>query len=78
MTDERFTGIVNSGSLTDQEIADAVSVSIPTVRRWKAGLNLPAYSMRPGIAAALTLAWWNKSNTKGSDVAEAESNSTSE
>ena len=35
--------------LSDQEIADALSVSRPTVNRWVNGKNLPYYAMRKPI-----------------------------
>ena len=35
--------------MSDQEIADALSVSRPTVNRWVNGKNLPYYAMRKPI-----------------------------
>jgi transcriptional regulator with XRE-family HTH domain len=35
--------------MSDQEIADAISVSRPTVNRWINGKNLPYYAMRKPI-----------------------------
>jgi len=51
--DEHFQRILREAQalleLSDQEVADALSVSRPTVNRWVNGKNLPYYAMRKPI-----------------------------
>jgi len=52
-TDSEFQRIFREAQavleMSDQEIADALSVSRPTVNRWVNGKNLPYYAMRKPI-----------------------------
>src|SRR5438105_15926549 len=52
-----FTELVSEAcrllELTDQQIADELMVSRPTVSRWKAGKNLPHRALRGPISKAL-------------------------
>lgn len=61
--DEEFVGLLNASERGVSEIANALSVSLPTVRRWKAGTNLPHQAMR---SAAVK---WLKENSSLGDGA---------
>jgi transcriptional regulator with XRE-family HTH domain len=51
--DENFQGVLRAAQglleMSDQEIADALSVSRPTVNRWMNGKNLPYNAMRKPV-----------------------------
>lgn len=49
MTDEDFVKLINESGLSEAELAGAISVSRPTIRRWKAGKNLPHNLVRLSI-----------------------------
>jgi transcriptional regulator with XRE-family HTH domain len=53
--DEEFQRVIREAQalleVSDREIADALSVSRPTVNRWINGKNLPYYAMRKPIVA---------------------------
>jgi hypothetical protein len=44
--DNEFVAALNACKMPDNELADALSVSKPTITRWKAGKNLPHDAMR--------------------------------
>jgi|SRR5882757_5541488 len=53
--DENFQGILRAAQglleMSEQEIADALSVSRPTVNRWINGKNLPYNAMRKPVVS---------------------------
>jgi|SRR5208282_1073875 len=51
LTDDVFTEVIRTavGRLSVVEVADALMVSQPTIRRWMSGTNLPHRSMRPAV-----------------------------
>jgi excisionase family DNA binding protein len=49
ISDEQFVEKLRSTKMTNAEVADTLGVSLPTVRRWRAGKNLPAHAMRPAV-----------------------------
>ena len=53
MKDIDFTELINNCSLTEIELASSISVSLPTIRRWKEGKNLPHNLVREAISKFL-------------------------
>lgn len=54
VTDEQFVEMIKAAPLGDGDLAEALSVSIPTIGRWKAGENLPHQAMRGPVERFLT------------------------
>ena len=55
ITDERFVEIVRGTSLSRVQLAELLGVSLPTIRRWRSGVNLPTQTMRVGVFTQMTL-----------------------
>lgn len=56
ITDEEFIACIRASKLTISELANAVSVSQPTIRRWRSGMNLPHQAVRESILKFLKAA----------------------
>ena len=56
MDNEAFVALVRETKLTTADAAERLGVSQPTIRRWRNGVNLPAYAVRYHIIAALEAA----------------------
>lgn len=46
---DNFLKAVEISNLSDQEIADGLKVSLPTIKRWKEGKNFPHINLRAPI-----------------------------
>lgn len=53
MSDEQFVLMIQSVKLDEGVLADKLSVSLPAIRRWKAGRNLPHQAIRAAIEKVL-------------------------
>lgn len=50
---EMICQVESTINLSDQELASLLLVSVPSIKRWKEGINLPATSWRPIVFSYL-------------------------